>query len=165
MINIVSNAKSLYVTTTLCSTLGGLVRLAIVRIAVIIWRVNRPELNFYDFYFFMILRLEFLNFFSRCVYFDLAIRVLITTVSGHTASFHACSMLVPTIPKSMEASSTVTTYLELSWCNQCCCGGEYVSWHVVLYIIYRKQLSILNAVGFLFYLGIPWESRHGQIWI
>ena len=30
MINIVSNAKSLYVTTTLCSTLGGLVRLAIV---------------------------------------------------------------------------------------------------------------------------------------
>ena len=102
----------------------------------------------------MILQLEFLNFFSRCVYFDLAIRVLITTVPGHTASFHACSMLVPTIPKSMEASSTVTTYLELSWCNQCCCGGEYVSWHVVLYIINRKQLSDLNAVGFLLLLFI-----------
>ena len=106
---------------------------------------------FMFFFYLLILQSEFLNFFSRCVYFDLAIRVLITTVSGHTASFHACSMLVPTIPKSMEASSTVATYLELSWCNQCCCGGEYVSWHVVLYIIYRKQLSILNAVGFLFY--------------
>ena len=117
MISIVSNAKSLYVTTTMCSTPGGLVRLAIVRIVVRIWRVNRPELSFYDFYFFMVLQLEFLNFFSRCVYFDLAIRVLITTVPGHTASFHACSMLVPTIPKSMEASSTVATYLELSWCN------------------------------------------------
>jgi len=72
---------------------------------------------FMFFFFLLILQSEFLNFFSRCVYFDLAIRVLITTVPGHTASFHACSMLVFTIPKSMEASSTVATYLELSWCN------------------------------------------------
>ena len=150
MINIVSNAKSLYVMTTLYSTPGGLVRLAIVRIVVRMGEV-KFLCFFLCFFFLLILQSEFLNFFSRCVYFDLAIRVLITTVPGHATSFHACSMLVPTIPKSMEASSTVATYLELSWCNQCCCGGEYVSWHVVLYIIYRKQLSILNAVGFLFY--------------